>query len=86
MPPKAGPGRARTLATLQGITHDRLTDPKLGELLTELEQDGSLEAQRCRAAYDDRYGRSEHDLRKDRRRHIADRVGLVVSEHLRFFV
>ena len=58
MPPKAGPGRARTLATLQGITHDRLTDPKLGELLAELEQDGSLDdAQRASV----RIMRRDHD-------------------------
>ena len=43
MPPHAGPGRARTLATLQGITHDRLTDPGIGELLSELEQDDTLD-------------------------------------------
>ena len=43
MPPKGGPGRARTLATLQGISHDRLTDPEVGELLAELEQDDTLD-------------------------------------------
>jgi carboxypeptidase Taq len=43
MPPKGGPGRARTLATLQGISHDKLTDPEIGELLSELEQDETLD-------------------------------------------
>ncbi|MGH2755657.1 MAG: carboxypeptidase M32 [Actinomycetota bacterium] len=42
MPPKGGPGRARTLATLQGIAHDRLTDPEMGSLVGELEHDDTL--------------------------------------------
>lgn len=44
MPPKAGPTRARALATMQSIAHDRLKDPALGELLVELEADDSLDA------------------------------------------
>lgn len=37
MPPGGAASRSRVIATLEGLTHDRLTDPKLGELLTELE-------------------------------------------------
>lgn len=43
MPPKGGPARARSLATLQSIAHDRLTDPEMGELLDELAADDSLD-------------------------------------------
>ncbi|MFP5298651.1 MAG: carboxypeptidase M32 [Actinomycetota bacterium] len=43
MPPKGGPGRARSLATLQAISHDRLTDPEMGGLLDELSADDSLD-------------------------------------------
>jgi carboxypeptidase Taq len=44
MPVKAGPGRARSLATLQAIIHSKLTDPEVGKLLEELETDDSLDA------------------------------------------
>lgn len=44
MPPHGGAGRARSLATLQAIIHERLTDPALGELLAELAEDASLDA------------------------------------------
>ncbi|MDQ4064726.1 MAG: carboxypeptidase M32, partial [Actinomycetota bacterium] len=37
MPPGGAASRSRVLATLEGLVHDRLTDPKLGELLDELE-------------------------------------------------
>jgi carboxypeptidase Taq len=42
MPPKGGPARARALSTMQGIAHDRLKDPAIGELLTQLEGDEDL--------------------------------------------
>jgi carboxypeptidase Taq len=42
MPEKAGPLRARALATMQSLAHEKLKDPAVGELLTELEQDPSL--------------------------------------------
>lgn len=42
MPPKGGPARARTLATLQAIAHHRLCDPEMGELLGELAAEESL--------------------------------------------
>ena len=39
MPPRGGGGRAHHLATLTGIYHEKLTAPRLGELLTALEDD-----------------------------------------------
>lgn len=33
MPPKGGPTRAKQLATIAGIHHEKLTDPKVGRLL-----------------------------------------------------
>src|SRR5439155_22838315 len=35
LPPKAEPARAHQLSTLQGIYHERLTDPALGALIDE---------------------------------------------------
>jgi carboxypeptidase Taq len=43
MPAAGAAGRAATLATLQAIAHDRLTDPQLGELLDQASGDGSLD-------------------------------------------
>lgn len=43
MPPKGGPARASSLATLQAIAHSRLADPELGALLEELGGDDSLD-------------------------------------------
>ena len=44
MPPGAGAGRGRVLATLQGIAHSRLTEPGLRDLLEEAESDPELDA------------------------------------------
>jgi carboxypeptidase Taq len=49
MPPKGGAARARTAATLEALTHSRLTDPRLGELLDEAAADDSLDDVRQRA-------------------------------------
>lgn len=46
MPPKGGPARARSLATLQAIAHARLIEPEVGVLLDELDEDGSLDEAR----------------------------------------
>lgn len=43
MPVKGGPARARALATLQAVSHDRLTDPEMGRLLEELSDDDGLD-------------------------------------------
>jgi carboxypeptidase Taq len=43
MPPRGAPARARSIATLEGVTHERLTDPRVGELLEELGSEESLE-------------------------------------------
>lgn len=43
MPPKGGGPRARTLATLQGIAHAKLTDAELGGLLEEALGDNRLD-------------------------------------------
>jgi carboxypeptidase Taq len=54
MPPGAAQARAQQLATLTKITHERLTNPRLGELIRELEQgklvEGSEEAAVVRLA------------------------------------
>lgn len=47
MPPKAGPGRARSLATLQAIVHSKLTDPEVGRLLDDLVEDETLDPQQA---------------------------------------
>src|SRR5258707_233325 len=44
MPAKATASRAEQLATLQAIQHERLTAPRLGELLATVEGDASLDA------------------------------------------
>ncbi len=44
LPPKAEPARASQLATLQGLYHERLTDPALGALLDEAGASGNLTA------------------------------------------
>jgi carboxypeptidase Taq len=43
MPPKGAASRARAMATLDSISHARLTDPAVGELLGELAGEESLE-------------------------------------------
>jgi carboxypeptidase Taq len=35
LPAKAGPARAHQLSTLQGLHHERLVDPRLGEALAK---------------------------------------------------
>ncbi|MCP4642493.1 MAG: carboxypeptidase M32, partial [bacterium] len=45
MPPKAGPGRGRQLATLSAIAHRMFTAPEIGDALRALaEQGGDLSA------------------------------------------
>jgi carboxypeptidase Taq len=43
MPPKGATARARAVATITGIAHERLTDPKVGETLDVLLDDDSLD-------------------------------------------
>lgn len=43
MPPKGGEVRATALATMAKLSHERLVDPALGDLLDELSEDGSLD-------------------------------------------
>ncbi len=40
MPPKGVPWRAEQLATLKGILHERLTAPRVGDLLKQVEDEG----------------------------------------------
>ena len=47
MPPGGSAARARATATLEAVMHDRLTDPAIGELLSELEADDSLDIDRA---------------------------------------
>jgi carboxypeptidase Taq len=42
MPGRGAPRRARTLATMQALIHERLRDPELGSLLEELQGEDSL--------------------------------------------
>lgn len=44
MPPKGAAARARTQATLDAITHSKLTDPQIGDLIDELESTDGLDA------------------------------------------
>ena len=44
LPKKGAAGRADQLATLQALHHERLVDPKLGELIAGAETHGSLDA------------------------------------------
>ncbi|HYP23511.1 MAG TPA: carboxypeptidase M32 [Actinomycetota bacterium] len=43
MPPAGAPARAGAIATLQGLIHERLTEPEVGGLLDELAADDSLD-------------------------------------------
>jgi len=45
MPPKAGEPRAHQLSPMQGLYHERLTDPALGDALEALEAAGNLPAE-----------------------------------------
>ncbi|QOJ23196.1 MAG: carboxypeptidase M32 [Gammaproteobacteria bacterium] len=50
MPPGAGDARAKQIAALAGVIHERMTDPGLGDCLNELEMQGYAdwgEAERC---------------------------------------
>ncbi|MBL0010996.1 MAG: carboxypeptidase M32 [Nitrosomonas sp.] len=50
MPPGAGEARARQIAALAGVIHERMTDPALGECLNELKEkdfDALSELERC---------------------------------------
>ena len=42
MPAGGAPARARAHATLEAIAHDRMTNPAIGDLISELEDDGDL--------------------------------------------
>src|SRR5438270_738835 len=44
LPPKAEEGRAHQLSSIQGLYHERLIDPALGELLERASADASLGA------------------------------------------
>lgn len=43
MPVKGGEARARAFGTMARLTHERLIDPELGDLIAALEDDGSLD-------------------------------------------
>jgi carboxypeptidase Taq len=43
LPPKASPGRARAMATMQGFWHERLTSTEMGDLIGELVAEDSLD-------------------------------------------
>lgn len=71
MPAKGSSLRAAQLATLQAILHERLVDPRLGELIAGVEADGELtEIER----------RMVENLARERRR--AERVPLTLVQAL----
>jgi carboxypeptidase Taq len=43
MPPQGNPARARSMATVESIAHQRLISPEVGDLLAELSEDDSLD-------------------------------------------
>ena len=43
MPPKGGPARARAMSTLESLTHSKMVDQEMGDLLDELAVDTSLD-------------------------------------------
>ena len=60
--PQAGSAhRAEQLALLAGLTHERSTAPRIGELLTELEQSGSLGDPESALAVNVREARHSYD-------------------------
>lgn len=60
--PSAGADhRAEQLATLAGLTHERATSPRIGELLTELEQSGLLSEATSAMAVNVREARRSYD-------------------------
>lgn len=55
MPPKAAPGRGQQLSTLSGIAHRMFTDPEVGELLTRLSEDSTLNADEAKLIEETQY-------------------------------
>jgi carboxypeptidase Taq len=43
MPPKGGPARARSMATIESLFHERLVDPEIGELIDTLSNDSEVD-------------------------------------------
>lgn len=43
MPPRAAPGRGQQLATLGGLSHRLFTDPEIGAMILDLQNDGDLQ-------------------------------------------
>ncbi|MGI8707159.1 MAG: carboxypeptidase M32 [Actinomycetota bacterium] len=50
MPAAGGPARARASSTLEGLIHERLTDPKIGDLLSRLEEEADALDEQQRAS------------------------------------
>lgn len=48
MPPKAAPGRGQQLATLSGLSHRMFTDPEIGALILDLQNEGGLDGDRAK--------------------------------------
>ncbi|MBM3970726.1 MAG: carboxypeptidase M32 [Planctomycetes bacterium] len=61
LPPAGANHRAEQLATLAGLTHERATSPRIGELLTELEQCGALGDETSAMAVNVREARHSYD-------------------------
>ena len=61
MPPKAAPHRANQLAMLSGMIHQRATDPRIGEWLSQLEQSELTQPPDSVTAVNIRQWRREYD-------------------------
>ncbi|OYT69071.1 MAG: carboxypeptidase M32, partial [Armatimonadetes bacterium JP3_11] len=61
MPPKAAPFRANQLALLSGMIHQRNTDPRIGEWLSQLEQSDLTQPPDSVTAVNIRQWRREYD-------------------------
>lgn len=61
LPPAGADHRAEQLAMLAGLTHERATSPRIGELLLELEQSGSLGESTSAMAVNVREARHTYD-------------------------
>jgi carboxypeptidase Taq len=77
MPGRGAPRRARTLATMQAMIHERLSDPELGSLLEELQGDDSLDVdQKASVRILEREHRKATRVPEDLVRELAEETGL----------
>jgi carboxypeptidase Taq len=78
MPPGGGPARGEAMATLERITHERATDPALGELLAELADGGGGGGDHEAALV--RVARRDYDRARRVPTELAGEMALAASE------